>query len=94
MNKCKELLEYFKLMMNEEDYDFVVIRKYDIVDDNNNYKTYSLNFSYDFNNKKILMSDYNFEKKQYNTPEEFINSYVYPDGKKLIDVVKELEFDN
>lgn len=93
MNKHKELLEYFKLMMNEEDYDFVVIRKYYIVDDNN-YKAYSLNFSYDFNNKKILMSDYNFEKKQYNTPEEFINSYIYPDGKKLIDVVKELEFDN
>lgn len=93
MNKRKELLEYFKLMMNEEDYDFVIIRKYDIVDDNN-YKAYSLNFSYDFNNKKILMSDYNFEKKVYNTPEEFINTYVYPDGKKLIDVVKELEFDN
>lgn len=93
MNKCKELLEYFKLMMNEVDYDFVVIRRYDIVDDNN-YKAYSLNFSYDFNNKKILMSDYNFEKKVYNTPEEFINTYVYPDEKKLIDVVKELEFDN
>lgn len=91
VKNMEELYKLFDLLMSEDDYDFDISYPYENTKEFA--KMWSLNFSYDFNLRKIRVYD-GSGYFCFDTPYEFLNSFRFNDDKSIEDVIDILLYDN